>query len=199
MSETDAERAKKAIEDQELLTELLKGVLSKEDEIRYPSFKVLLIISEEHPEALYPKWDFFANLINSDNSYKKLIALRLIANLTRVDTENKFEDLFDDYYSILDEEKTMTAGHLAGNSGKIAKAKPKLQLKITNKLLNIDNTHRGKQKDLIKAYAIEAFDEYYDIAKNKDKIIEFVKKQLESDSPKTRMKAKEFLEKWEVK
>lgn len=199
MSETDIDKAKKAIKDKKLLSELLEGILSKKDEIRYSSFKALLIISEEHPEVLYPKWDFLAGLVNSDNSYIKLIVLRLIANLTKADTENKFEEIFDEYYSILDEDKTMTAGHLVSNSGKIAKAKPKLQSKITNKLLNIDNTHRGKQKELIKGYAIEAFDEYYEEANDKKKIVEFVKKQLESESPKTRKKAKEFLEKWEVK
>jgi hypothetical protein len=126
-----------------------------------------------------------------------LIAIRIIANLTKVDKENKFEEIFDEYYSILDEDKTMTAGHLASNSGKIAKAKPKLQSKITEKLLNIDNTHKGKQKELIKAYAIEAFNEYYKESLDKKKIIEFVKKELESKSPKTRKKAEEFLSKWE--
>ena len=199
MNGTKYEIAKKAIEDQKLLPESLEGILSKEDEIRYPSFKALLIISEEHPEVLYPKWEFFGGLINSNNSYRKLIALRLIANFTKADTENKFEELFDDYYRILDEDKTMTAGHLAGNSGKIAKAKPNLQSKITNKLINIDNTHHGKQKELIKSYAIEAFNEYYEEAEDKRKIAKFVKKQLKSESPKTRKKAKDFLEKWEVK
>lgn len=197
MSETDIEIAKKAIKDQKLLSKLLGGILSDKDEVRYPSFKALLIISEENPEILYPKWDFFASLINGNNSYKKLIGIRIIANLTKVDTENKFDIIFNQYYSILDEDKTMTAGHLAGNSGKIAKAKPKLQSKITEKLLNIDNTHKGKQKELIKAYAIEAFNEYYKEALDKEKIIEFVKKQLESKSPKNRKKAEEFLSKWE--
>jgi len=197
MSETDLEIAQKAIKDQKLLSKLLEGILSDKDEVRYPSFKALLIISEENPELLYPKWDFFADLINSDNSYKKLIGIRLIANLTKIDKENKFEEIFEEYYSILDEDKTMTAVHLASNSGKIAKAKPKLQSMITEKLLNIDNTHKGKQKELIKAYAIEAFDEYYKEALDKKKIIEFVKKELESKSPKTRKKAEEFLSKWE--
>lgn len=199
MSEIDSEIIKKAINDPEQLSLLLEGILSKEDEIRYPSFKILLIISKDHPEILYPKWDFFVDLISSDNSYKKLISLRLLANIIKADRENKFEEIFDKYFSILDEDKAMTAGHLAGNSGKIAKAKPKLQSKITEKLINIDNSHRGKQNELIKAYAIEAFDEYYDEAKDKNKIIKFVKKQLESESPKTRKKAKEFLDKWEEK
>jgi len=196
MSETDVKIAEKATKDQKLLFKLLEGISSKKDEIRYPSFKALLIISEEHPEILYPEWDFFAGLIKSDNSYKKLIGLRLIANLVKVDTKNKFEEIFDEYYSILDEDKTMTAGHLASVSGKIAIAKPELQSKITDKLLNIDNTHKGKQKELIKAYAIEAFDDYYKDAENKEKIIEFVKKQLDSSSPKTRKKAEKILEKW---
>lgn len=89
----------------------------------------------------------------------------------------------------------MTAGHVAFTSGKIAKAKPNLQSKITDKLLNINTIYQGKQIELIKAYVIDAFDEYFDEAKNKKEIVEFVKKQLKSESPKTRKKAKEFLEK----
>jgi hypothetical protein len=199
MIEKDAEKAKKAISDPKILSELLEGILSKDDEVRYPSFKALFIISKEHPEVLYPKWDFFVKLISSYNSYKKLIGLRIIANLTKVDKENKFEKIFYKYYRILNDNRTMTAGHIASNSGKIAKAKPNLQIKITEKLLNIDKTHTGKQKELIKAYAIEAFDEYYEEVEDKKKINDFIKKQLESESPKTRKKAKEFLEKWKVK
>lgn len=199
MDKLDSELAKKAIENKKIFNELLVRILSKEDEIRYPSFKILLVISEEYPEVLYPKWDFLADLLKSNNSYKKLIALRLIANLTKADTENKFEEIFDDYYEILNEDKTMTAAHLAGNSGKIAKAKSNLQSKITDKLVNIDNTYRGRQKELIKSYIIEAFDEYYEVSEDKEKIIEFVKKQLDSDSPKTKKKAEEFLKKWGIK
>ena len=82
MSDTDIERANKAIKNHKELSKLLDGILSKKDEIRYNSFKVLLNISEKNPKILYPKWDFIANLIDSENSYIKLIAVRLIANLT---------------------------------------------------------------------------------------------------------------------
>ena len=181
--------AKKVIKDKKLLSELIQ-----EAEIRYPSFKALLLISEEHPEMLYPEWDFIADLINSDNSYRKLIAVRLIANLTKADTENKFEKIFNKYYNLLND-SVIVAGHLAGNSGKIVKAKPKLETEITNKLLKIDRTDH-KHKELIKGYAIEAFSEYFEEAENKKGIIEFVKNQLKAKSPRTRKKAKEFLKKW---
>ena len=86
---------------------------------------------------------------------------------------------------------------VAGISGKIAKAKPHLEEKITNKLLSIDKAHHiSERKDLIKSYAIESFSEYFEEAKNKKKIIEFVKSQLKSKSPRTRKKAREFLKKW---
>ncbi len=194
MRKTDTERlAKEAVKDRKLLSELLEGLLSKKDETRYSSFKVLLLVSEEYPEVLYPEWDFFADLIDSDNAYHKLIAVRIIANLTRADTENKFEGTFDKYYDLLND-SVIVAGHLTANSGKIAKAKPRLQTEITDKLLNIDKT-KQKHKDLIKAGAIEAFDEYFEEAENKQKILEFVKEQLNCESPKTRKKAKVFLKK----
>ena len=201
MNEIDVESlAKKAIKDKKLLSELLQGILSKKDEIRYNSFKILLLISEEHPEILYHKWGFFEDLLNSDNNYQKLIAIRLIANLTRVDSENKFEKIFDEYYGILEGERTMTAGHLTATSGKIVKAKPELEARITDRLLDIDKTHHHPdRRDLIKAGVMEAFNEYFAEAREKGGIIEFVKQQLNSTSPKSRKVAKQFLREWDKK
>ena len=186
--------AEKALKDEKVLSELIEGLLSKKDAIRHNSFRVLLHVSEKHPEVLYPRWDFFVDMIGSDNAYWKLIAVRVIANLTKADTKNKFEKIFDKYYNLFND-SVIVAGHLAANSGKIAKAKPKLQTKITNKLLNIDKTNQ-KHKDLVKAGAIEAFDEYFEEADNREKILEFVKEQFNCKSPKTRKKAKEFMKKW---
>ena len=91
----------------------------------------------------------------------------------------------------------MVAGQATLNSGKIAKVKPHLESKITNILLSIDKIHKGKQTELMKAYAIEAFNDYYEEASDKMRILEFVRAQLESESPKTKKMAKEFLKKVE--
>lgn len=190
-----ASLAKRVLEDMEVLPELLDGILASKDFIRFNSFKVLLFISEEHPEVLYPRWDFFSALLDSDNSYQQYIAIYLISSLARADDSARLEGIFDKLYSILDGEGTITAAHLARNSGKIARAKPKLRARITERLLNIDRNHRGKQKELIKGHAIEAFDEYFEEAENQPEILEFVRKQLQSQSPKTRKLAREFLKK----
>ena len=187
--------AKKGVE-AEKLSKALKGILSKKDEIRSNSFKVLMQLSEEQPKVLYPKWDYLANLLDSDNHYQRYISINILANLAAVDTKNKFDKIFDKYFSNIDGDRTMVAGQAALNSGKIAKTKPNLQTKITNRLLNIEKTHKGKQIELIKAYTIEAFNEYFEESSDKNKILDFVKTQLESGSPKTKKVAKGFLKKW---
>ena len=183
-----------ALKDEKVLQELLDGVLSKKDAVRYGSFKALNVLSEKHPERLYGKWDFFVDLMHSDNTHHKYIAIYIIANLTKADAENKFEKLFDTYYGLLGDKSVIPAAHVAVNSGKIALAKLGLQAEITNRLLDIDNTVQ-RHKDLVKASAIEAFEAYFEQSEDKARILEFVKAQLNCESPKTRKKAKEFLKK----
>jgi hypothetical protein len=176
------------------IPELLEALKSKDDTERYGSFQILLRQSEEKPETLYPHWDFLAGMLDAKNAYWKLIAVRLIANLTRADSENQFEKIFDKYYNLLND-SVIIAGHITANSGEIALAKPKLQSEITKRLLNIDKTAQ-KHKDLIKAGAIESFGEYFAESNDRDKIMAFVRQQLNAESPKTRKIAQEFLKKW---
>ena len=190
--------AQLALKDEEVLQEAFDGVLSKNDVVRQNSFQVLNFLSEKRPESVYHRWDFFANLIRKGNSFHKYMAIWIIANLTKADSENKFEKLFEDYYGLLGDKSVIPAGHVAAKSGIIALAKPNLQSEITNRLLDIDNTVQ-RHKDLVKSGAIEAFDAYFEESKDQARIIEFVEAQLDCESPKTRKMAKEFLEKWNKK
>jgi hypothetical protein len=189
--------AKEALKDEKKLSELLDNLKTKNETVRYNSSKVLNLLSEKNPEVLYPKWDYFVELLSTDYTYWKLSVIPIIANLVRIDLENKFEAIYEKFFGLLNDRSVIPAAWIAANSGKIAKAKPRLQARVTNELLSIDRTHHDpERKDLIKAGAIESFAEYYEEAADKKKILEFVKKQLECKSPKTRKIAKEFLEKW---
>jgi hypothetical protein len=48
----------------------------------------------------------------------------------------------------------------------------------------------------VKAYAIDALNEYFNESGNKSEILQFVREALNSTSPKTRKKAKQFLKTW---
>jgi hypothetical protein len=193
-----ADAAKAALKDKEFLLELIKNLKSKKETIRFNSSKVLALISNENPDVLYPYWDFFFALLDGNNTYWKCSGIPIIANLTRVDGENRFEKMFETYYSLLNDKKSfIPAAYLARSSSTIARSKPNLQAKITEKLLRIDKTHHHPQRrDLVKSDIIEAFDEYFEEVEDKTKIVAFVKEQLKCDSPKTRKIAAKFLEKW---
>ena len=185
--------AKIALANDEALRELLATLVVKKEEIRFNSFNALMWIAERKPEVLYSSWDVFVGLLGSRNSHHQYIAVFLIAELVKIDTESKFEPIFDQYYGILETGGTIAAANLIKNSGKIALAKPNLEPQITEKLLNIDSIHKGKQKAMIKGIAVEAFSEYLGKSTRKDEIIDFVTKQLDSDSPKAMHNAAEFL------
>jgi hypothetical protein len=186
-----------ALTDEEILEKILKAQVSKKETYRYNCFKVLLQISENHPQILYPEWNYFLELLSSDNSYHRIAAINIISNLVSADSENRFEKIFNQYFNLLDDKSMITAIFLARSAGKIAKAKPNLQKRITERLLNIDKTHHEQdRKDLIKSGAIESFEEYVEESHDKQKILAFVEQQLQGESPKTRKIAEAFLGKY---
>ena len=186
--------ARDAVNDKELFQELKEGVRSKDNTIRQNSFKAMQVIAEKNPQFMYPEWDYFHEMLLSPNNYHKYIAIYILASLTSVDNDNKFEEIFDDYYGVLAGDKAMTASHVALNSSVIAHNKPDLRSEIVNILMNIDEIHQGKQKELIKAYAIESLGKIYPEAENKGLIENYVRSQRESKSPKTRSMAQCFLD-----
>ncbi len=112
---------------------------------------------------------FLATIPRSDNAYHKLIGVKILANLTRADGAKRFEGLFERYCDLLND-SVIVAGHLAACSGTIAKAKPEMRFEITRRLLSIDKIAQ-KHKDLVKAYAIDTFKEYFEEAENKNEIV----------------------------
>jgi hypothetical protein len=191
--------AEMALEDEKLLHELLQGVSpsAKKLALRENCSKALRFMAEQWPETLLPHWDYFIELLKSDNGFSKMVAIYVIASIVPMDVGGLFEKSFNVFYSLLDDESVMVASHAAGVSGRIAQAKPALQSKITKRLLEIEKTHfEPSRQDLIKSYIISAFDQYFDVSKDKAKIIAFVEQQVNCSSPKTRKLARGFLKKW---
>ena len=99
--------AKKVIESPDIITQYLEGLLSKNETYRYNCFKVLSIVSEKKPDILYPHWDFFIDHLRSDNNYHKMSAVLIIANLTSIDSDERFENIFNEFYENLKSKKTI--------------------------------------------------------------------------------------------
>jgi len=190
--------AQKSLKNGKLFDSIMKGIRSKEKTVRNNSFNTLMIISENNAEILYLNWDYLHAMLLSNNTNEQYIATYLLANLTSVDSQNKFETIFDEYFGILGGEKTMPASHVILNSGKIAENKPGLRSEIINKLLSTDKIFKGKQKDLIKVYAIETLRKIHAEDEDKIRIENFIKSQLNSSSSRTRSAAQCYIERCDM-
>jgi 2'-5' RNA ligase len=129
--------------------------------------------------------------------------MAIIANLAKVDKEQKFNAIFDKYYSFLNNEYMVTVANVVGNSGKIALAKPHLVHKITAELLKVENIsvtpHLTEEcKRVIAEKAIGTFDLFFNKIEEeeKQKVFSFVERQLCSSRRTLRTKAAEFHKKW---
>ncbi len=191
-----------ALKDNAALDQLLAAIApeNKDEKVRNHAFRSLMLLAQQHPEALLTRWDDLARLLKGGNSHSKYPAIHILAELAIVETGGRFQKAFNAYYRLLDDESIAVAAHVAGLSGRIAKAMPPLEPRITEKLLSIDGTHFDQsRKDLIKGYAIESFAEYFDQAKDKKQILDFVQQQKEAVSPRTRKAARSFLERFAEK
>ncbi len=190
-----------AIVDDDLLEDLLKALApeSRDEDARYTAHRTLVLLGERYPERLYGRWDYFAGLLRAGRAHPKYNAVYILANLTRVDAEHRFEDVFRDYFDLLDDESVVVAAHTAANAGKITKYRPDLRHRITCELLNTGGSRLlSERRGLVNAYAIQAISEYFDGIEDRTEIVAFVRSQADSSSPKTRKIAKEFLRKVEA-
>ena len=60
---------KKAQKDGKLLVELVENLKTKNENVRYNSFKVLVQITEQKPELLNPYWDFLEEMLDAKNTF----------------------------------------------------------------------------------------------------------------------------------
>jgi len=197
---TREEFLQKVKQDFGLLPRVLNGLSSSRAAIRYGCAKVLMDLSEENPEELYPHMDSFVDLLDSKYRILTWNAMAIIANLTKVDTEKKFDAIFDKYYSFLNDEYMVTVANVVGHSGKIALAKPHLIPRITNELLRVENIsitpHLTEEcKRVIAEKALKSFDVFFDRVQQKERVISFVRRHLSSSRKTLRKEAENFLKK----
>ena len=181
-----------------LLPELVEGTSSSKASVRYGCGSVLMDLSEKYPQKLYPYMDEFVGLLDSKYRILTWNAMAIIANLTSVDADRKFDAVFDKYYGFLNDEYMVTVANVVGNSAKIANAKPYLAKKITAELLKVENLsltpHLTEEcKRVIAESAIRTFNAYFDLIEDKELVLAFARKHQDSSRISLRKEAQNIL------
>jgi predicted nucleotide-binding protein (sugar kinase/HSP70/actin superfamily) len=114
--------------------------------------------------------------------------------------DKKFDAIFDEYYGFLNDEYMVTVANVVGNSARIARAKPYLVPRIITELLRVERIHTSPHltaecKRVIIEQTVKSFNQFFDLmtAKEKAKVMSFVKKHADSSRASLRKEVERFL------
>lgn len=148
----------------------------KDDALRYPS-SLLLQHRSEIKDDVYPYWQNFTNMLESENAFHRSIGLIMLAKNARWNTEERLKGIFEKYLSFCDDEKPMVVRLCIQALVDLLPYKPGFHEIAVKKLTAIDLSRRketqqrlllkditdvllrirnGKMKDTIDAYLLHA-------------------------------------------
>ena len=185
----------------DLIPILVEGMFSKKPAIRYGCGKVLMDLSEKHPEEIYQNIDSFIELLDSKYRIITWNSMAIIANIAKVDKGKKIDSIIQKYFGFLNNEYMITVANSIGNLGKIALAKPYLTQQIVDNILKVEKVkltaHLTEEcRRVIIEQAIKSFDMIYNNIDEKKRVLSFVERQINSSRKSLRSKAAEFVKKY---
>jgi hypothetical protein len=149
LKECDITNISKVI-DKNDISQFVEWLSEKNDKIRYNSLLLLekrsLFFSD-----VYPFWNIFREKLRNKNSYQRAIGLKLIADNVKWDIDNKFEEIFDEYFNFLNDEKLIIIRQGLEAIKDIIPYKEQLNNRIANKImsLNIWNLRETMRKPIL--------------------------------------------------
>ena len=190
--------AEMAIDDTSIIKLLLNGISEDNARIKLGCSNTLIIISTKEPRILYPYFNRFEQLLKHENNFVKRAAIIVIANLTKVDFENKLDKISNKYYSEIAGPSVTTASYIIRGLSVIAKAKPYLTKEITNELLKIKRIEyqTPECKNVALGFMISSFDKFFEQVENKKEVIDLIIEQTDNPRVPTKNKANKFIKKW---
>lgn len=188
------------IEDKTILDSLFDIVATETSSIKYVCAKIMRMVSEKEPELIYPYFEILAKWIYHKNSFIKWDGIITLSNISAVDDENKFKDIYQDYFALIQDPQMVTASNVVGNAWKIVLAKPELENDITKRLLKVPDIvylHKGSPSPecnyIVCGQVLECFDHYFNSSENQSEMINFAKEQLNSKRKSVVKTAEKFL------
>ena len=184
----------------ENLPVLFEGLNADKANTKYGCSKILQIISEKAPDLLYPQFDFFVSLLDSENNVFKWTSIFILGKLTAVDQENRFDAIFEKFFALLADSVMITAGNVVRAAAEIIKNKPALRPKIIEVLLKVESaTYQTEEcRNVVLSHAIDTFTKIFPLIENKAPVIRLVKNQLNNPRNGTRKRAEKFLRKFKI-
>jgi hypothetical protein len=184
-------------EEDDFLSQLLDGLTAKSHHYRENCYQTIVALCEQQPERLMPYWEELEKYLESSNAFHRAIGVRILAMLTRVDTEDRFDQSLDRYFALLDDEKIMVARWVVQTVPIILAAKPTLKEDIIRKLLTCAATHHEPGRlALLVSDVLTVLTDVYEVDYQLPQVISLAELAKASDSPTARRAANALMAKF---
>jgi hypothetical protein len=182
----------------EQVNSLCDGLASPEARTKYGSAKELRRLSEQDPDLLYPRFDFFARLMDGETRILRWDSSRILGHLARVDSAGRIDKLLDRYLAPIIGPEMIAAANVIQGAADIALAKPHLADRIARAIVKVSRAHYATPecRNVAAGHAITALDRFFEHIQEKRPVLAFVESQLKNPRPATRKKAEKFWAKW---
>lgn len=186
--------------DPKLLLAAMDALGSVIPRIRFAASKLLRLVSEESPEALYPHFDFFVRLLHDKNSILRWNAMLTVGNLAAADHLKKLDPILGNYLAPISGKSLIDAANTIRGAATIAHAKPYLADEIANAILAVEEARYVTRecRNVAIGHAIKALDEFFPSLHDQYRILSFVRRHAKNSRRATSNKARKFLAKWKV-
>lgn len=135
--------------------------------VRYEAFKHIIEITHGPVTWIYEIWDALLKLLQSKDNHVRTIAVQLLSNLAKSDSENRLLNDFDQLIVVTKDEKFVTARHALQCLWKIAVVKPEFREMVVRKLTErFDGAMQEKNGTLIRYDIIEVFKKAFDVTQD---------------------------------
>lgn len=131
------------------LEDIFRRLFDKDNNTAYEALKLLQKESEE-TDAVYSYMDQLSDMLDSDNSYIRTRGLTLIAYNAKWDSDNKIDEIIDQYLKHITDVKPITARQCIKLLPIIVRDKPELKTDILAALRQSDiSIYRDSMQSLI--------------------------------------------------
>lgn len=186
--------------DPQLLLSVIDALGSVSPRIRFAASKLLRIVSEKSPEALYSHFDCFALLLHDKNSISRWNAMLTLGNLASADHENKLDAILEAYLAPISGKKLIDAANTMRGAAAIGRAKPYLAAEVAKSILAVEQARYATRecRNVAIGHAIGALEELFPSLENQQGVLSFVRRHTKNPRRATSNKARKFLAKWPV-
>lgn len=188
------------------IPKIIRALMVEKGPGKYSCEKALRLLSEKKPEWVYPYFDLFVSMLGNDNSFLRWGAIFTLSNLTSVDRENKFEEIFHRYFKPVLGPEMITAANVIRASAKIVRSKPELADRIVTEILKVETaTYLNKGapsqecRNVVIGKAVDALDQICGYSRKQTRILRFMERQQKNARPPVARKADRFLRKYSAK